>query len=406
MTKRLKSVNFFETESKSVATIAGLTVIKDVVIVQSGVDKVGDLMDDDFVKALVAEGNLAETGIKCRGGHPNMCKDSLGTYIGDYHNFRVIEDAGKVKAIADLYIADIAKKTQIDGKGISYHDYVVDMAKNHPDKFGNSIVFRASEEFVELDGKDVSKLTFEQLIASDIVDSPAATDGLFKSDEDLGVKLTDFLDENPELFEALEKNEGAIDIFLKKYANHLSHKKSNPMSLKDRIKSSIAKALNIETQKNIDVTDATGKILTVVTDAAEPQAGDEVQVDGGAAPDGEYTFPDGAKWSVAGGKIETITPAVAAPVDTPNDPQPQMLSEEAAKSLNEATEKIKSLEVELSESKKSLADFQKEVEEELAFIHKHIKSDYVPAVRQHTEKPIEKTSGRTKQVGDVVKKPK
>lgn len=401
MPRRFKSVNFFETESKSVATIAGLTVIKDVVIVQSGIDKVGDYMDDDFVKALVSQGNLAETGIKCRGGHPNMCKDSLGTYIGDYHNFRVVEHGGKVKAIADLYIADIAKKTQIDGKGISYHDYVVDMAKSHPDKFGNSIVFRASEEYIELDGTDVPKLTLEQFVASDIVDSPAATDGLFKSDEDLGINLTEFLDDNPEVFDAIEKNEGAIDIFFKKYANHLSHKTSNTMSLKDRIKSSIAKALNIETQKNIDVTDATGKILNVVTEATEPQVGDEVQIDGAAAPDGEYTFPDGAKWTVVSGKIETITPA-AAPMDPHTEPQ--MASEEVVKSLNAANEKLKSLEQQLKTKEAQFEAFQKEVEEEFAFIHKNINSDYVPSVKENNDKTGTPRTGRSKQVGEVVNK--
>ena len=221
MQKRYKHIIFPSNPvAKSVAVIAGNTVVKDIVIVQAGIDKVGDYMDNEFINGIVAQGNAAPTGIKCRGGHPNMCKDSLGTYIGDYHNFRAIEQDGLYKAVADLYIAEIAKKTMIEGHGISYHDYVVEMAKNHPDKLGNSIVFTANSEYVKQeDGTEYYKLSLVQFRASDIVDSPAATDGLFKSDDDIGVKLTEFLDDNPEVLEAISKNENAIEIFFKKYAN-------------------------------------------------------------------------------------------------------------------------------------------------------------------------------------------
>lgn len=395
MSKRVKSVNFFETTAKSIAVIAGLTVIKDVVIVQSGIDKVGDYMDDVFINAISEQGNKANTGIKCRGGHPNMCKDSLGTYIGDYHNFRSVEQDGKLKAVADLYIAEIAKKTQIDGKGISYHDYVVDMAKNHPDKFGNSIVFSADVEYMEVEGKEVPKLILENFIASDIVDSPAATDGLFKSDEDLGIKLTEFLDDNPEIFTSLEKNENAIDIFFKKYKNHLSNKqnKSKIMSsLTDKIKS----ALGITFSKNIDVTDATGKILTVVTEANDPMVGDEVQIDGAAAPDGEYLFPDGSKWNIVGGKIESITPAVA-------EPAPDETIVEEVKSLQN---ELKALKEEMNSLKSTFTETQKDTEEALVTFAKSVKSEYVPKQRQPEGKNEVPKSRREKQVGEILKSKK
>lgn len=398
MEKRFKSVNFFETQAKSVTTIAGSTVIKDVVIVQAGVDKVGDYMDNGFIDALVAQGNEAPTGIKCRGGHPNMCKDSLGTYIGDFHNFRATEQNGTYKAVADLYIAEIAKKTQIDGHGISYHDYVVEMAKNSPDKLGNSIVFRADEEPFEIEpGKSVPKLTLTQFIASDIVDSPAATDGLFKSDEDLGVKLTEFLDDNPEVLDAISKNENSIEIFFKKYANHSQINKSKIMGILDKVKSK----LGLTAQKNLDVTDATGQIITVVTDGNEPQAGDEVQIGGAAAPDGEYTFPDGSKWKVVGGKIESITSA--APADTqPADPTPPA-DPAAMKAVQEMEIKFKSeMESFFKKQDEKMTAFQKEVSESIDLILENMKSEFVPPVPGQEGEPKNPTKGKS--VSEVIGK--
>lgn len=395
MSKRVKSVNFFEKAAKSIAVIAGLTVIKDVVIVQSGIDKVGDYMDNGFIDGIVKQGNDASTGIKCRGGHPNMCKDSLGTYIGDFHNFRAIDHEGKYKAVADLYIADIAKKTMIDGKSISYHDYVVEMAKNHPDKFGNSIVFMADEEWVEVEGKQIPKLTLTQFIASDIVDSPAATDGLFKSDEDLGIKLTEFLDDNPELFTALEKNTSAIEIFLKKYQSHLKSK-----NIDMNLKKLFQKTFGTE-QKDFTTTDANGTILTVVTEANEAKVGDEVTIDGTPAPDAEYVFPDGSKWKITGGKIETITPADAQPAQTPQDTT-QQLSEQVKtlevlqKSIQEKVDKLMS----------SIGDLQKSQEDnakQIDFIMEHTSSDFTPEVPKNDKRQPDGTKAK-RTVADFLKK--
>lgn len=400
--KRFKSCNFFETSAKSVTTIAGATVIKDVVIVQSGVDKVGDLMDNAFIDAIVEQGNAAPTGVKCRGGHPNMCKDSLGTFIGDFHNFRAVEHDGKYKAIADLYIAEIAKKTMIDGHGISYHDYVVDMAKNHPDKFGNSIVFMADKEPAKIgegeNAKQVRKLTLMEFVASDIVDSPAATDGLFKSDEDLGIKLTEFLDENPDVFEAINKNEDALEIFMKKYANHISNNKSKTkiMGLFSKVKS-----LFSGDQKDVQHTDVNGQILTVITDNDTPQEGDEVQIDGAPAADGEYTFPDGSKWMVTGGKIETITPA--AEENPPANPETPV---EASKEVAQLRKELATMK---SALEKRIEDLEKEVEESFEFISKNMKSGFTPKPpkKSVSEKEKEEKGGQGsgKTVKDIVGKP-
>jgi len=370
------------THNKSVTEVSGKTVIKDIVIVQSGVDKVGDLLDNTFIEGIVSQGNQFETGVKCRAGHPNMCKDSLGTYLGDYYNFRAVEDNGQFKAIADLHLSDITKKTQIDGKGISYHDYLVEMSTNHPDKLGNSIVFTASSsETVEIEGKSVNKLLLDSFIASDIVDSPAATDGLFKGVDDLGLRLTEFLDENPEIFESIEKNENAIDIFFKKYTKHLFNNQTKIMKLSERIKS----LLGVHISKNIDITDASGTIITVITDANEPQPGDKVEIGGQPAPDGEYTFPDGSVWSVMGGVIETITTSTPAdqtqPVQASEEPVVEPVVSETEKSI----ETLKSEINDLKELVSKLVEDKQELEKSVIDLAKHIKSEYVPG--QEVEKP-------------------
>lgn len=367
MSKRFKSVNFYETQSKSVAVIGGMTVIKDVVIVQSGVDKVGDLMDDEFIKAVAAQGNFSSTGIKCRGGHPNMCKDSLGTYIGDFHNFTARADAdGQFKCFADLYISDIAKKTQIDGRGISYHDYVVDMAKNHPDKLGNSIVFMADEEPFEYNGKSVTKLTLKEggFIASDIVDSPAATDGLFKSDEDLGVKLTEFLDDNPDIFKSLDKNPEAIEIFFKKYINN---SKNKGMSTFKKLKSLFGVK-----EKSLELTDASGAVLTIETEAAQPAIGDAVTIGGSPAADGEYIMADNSKIVVVDGKISEIVPAEEVKPEVQPDDTTMAEVQKSIDAVKKAFDtKLKELENKYESKIKDLSD-------SVEFLGEQIKSGYTP----------------------------
>lgn len=372
---RVKSLPLFSNNTKSIATIAGNTVIKDVVIVQAGVDKVGDLMDEEFINAIVAQGNSAPTGIKSRAGHPNMCKDSLGTYLGDYYNFRAIDDNGQMKAVADLHLADISKKTQLEGKGISYHDYIVDMATNHPDKFGNSIVFMSKDEFVQIDGKEVRKLSLIEngFTASDIVDSPAATDGLFKSGDDLGIRIADFLDDNPEVFKALDKNPNAIDIFLTKY---IHNSKSKSMDFLKALKSKFGKA------KSLDLTDASGAVLTIETDAAAPAVGDAVTIAGQPAADGEYAMADNTTIVVMDGKISEIKPDPnAAPAD------PAAAAADAVTSAADMQKSIDTMQKAFDDKLKAIEDTHaKEIAEmksAITFLGEQIKSGYTPEEAEH-----------------------
>jgi hypothetical protein len=189
-------------------------VIKNVVLAREGIAKGhGVHLDSTFIAKLVELGNDIEAGVKARFGHPNMCSDALGTYIGRFKNFRVIED----KAYADLHMDEVAKKSP---KGDLY-SYVFGMAKSNPDMFGNSIVFRAGESIVAL-------------MASDLVDTPAATESLFSEDLTAS-KVTEFLESNPEVEEILFNKPELIEQFLNRYENYKSKKNKMEKSFTEKV---------------------------------------------------------------------------------------------------------------------------------------------------------------------------
>jgi hypothetical protein len=183
--------------------------LKDVRIVEEGEAKGhGTWRDSEFVAKTV---ELAQNRrIKCRFGHPEMCKESFGTYLGYYDNFRVMQDENGTYAIADLHLAEAANLSP-NGK---MADYIMQLSKDAPDLFGNSIVFCYQNEYFRTDKgiKVLSSYLFDDpneesyiledgtpydqkrdgvidtskvyvdivsLGASDLVDEPAATSGLF-----------------------------------------------------------------------------------------------------------------------------------------------------------------------------------------------------------------------------------
>ena len=84
-------------------------VIKNTKIAMYGRNLNDSFFDNDFLNELVKQGNSNESGIKCRFGHPNMCANSFGTYVGRYRNHRV--DNGVV--FADLYLDPVQKKRKL-----------------------------------------------------------------------------------------------------------------------------------------------------------------------------------------------------------------------------------------------------------------------------------------------------
>ena len=128
-----KSLPNFESTNINIDRENG--IVKNTSIANFGDNQNDSFFDELFLNDIVKLGNESEKGIKSRFGHPNMCATSFGTFIGRYKNFSIKD--GNV--FADLHLDPITKKTQVEGKGITMFEYIMDMAESNADMFGNSI---------------------------------------------------------------------------------------------------------------------------------------------------------------------------------------------------------------------------------------------------------------------------
>ncbi len=391
MKNHYKSLAVFMTKSVSVQETDTGAVIKDVVIIQQGVDKVGDYIDEAFVDGIIAMGNSQPQGVKSRFGHPNMCKDSLGTYLGRYRNFRKSEDG---HAIADLHL----DKSAIKSPEGDLYSYVLDMARSNHDMFGNSIVFAADAEPIELEGSTYNRLILQSFIASDLVDSPAATTSLFRSTEDIGSALTEFIDEHPQVLSLLEDGK-LVKSFFGRYATYFEnkHKTKFNMGLIDKIKSALAG------KKNIDITLADGIIATIVTEEAEPQVGDSVTIDGSPVADADHVAADGTIITTEGGVITAITPpAVDPPAEEvvaegalSTEQMEKAVSAAIAKALKPLTEQLQMLSAKQAETEEALLMIATRTKSEGAVPARLNKSTSDPLTKNSIYKPVSKTKQKS-----------
>jgi hypothetical protein len=190
----------------------------------------GGFIDKTFLLQIVEDASTKSAGIKARFGHPNMCSQALGTYLGRFKNYSYSGDQVK----ADLHLDETSKNTP-NGDLFSY---VLDMAGKNPDMFGASIAFEIAESVFleeESEGKKVKIEYFrlKELRATDIVDEAAATDGLFSANTFPGI-ATQFLDENPQILDLILSKPDSITEFLSNYITN------SQMNLSDKIKQNFA----------------------------------------------------------------------------------------------------------------------------------------------------------------------
>lgn len=286
------------------------SVIRGVQIAKFGRNKNATYFDEQFLADLVQKGNEQTQGVKSRFGHPNMCATSFGTFIGRYKNFsqREIGMGGPTAVFADLHLDPITKQLEVEGKGIKMFDYIFQMAETNPDMFGNSIHINSIRKDKKIGGETQTIHKLTSFIASDLVDDPAATDGLFSNGNDLGVLVTSFLDENPAIFSSIQANPSIIEDFFDRYRNYLSNYKKSNMNIFKKIADKFSGKFDVEK------TTATGDVVTVVTEDSAPKVGDTVNnADGQAVADGDLLLADGETYVIKDGKIEEIKPAEAAP---------------------------------------------------------------------------------------------
>lgn len=194
----------------------------------------GVWLDRAFCEDVADAGNsMGDAGVKVRFGHPAMCSDALGTYLGRAKNFRVVDltrkESGEKAAgvLADVYIAAESHNAPAGDLG----KWILEAAENSPDTFGQSIVFTYKDlKSTDKDGKPILRSEFEhdgdfraargenkvfailgKLHGTDFTDTPAATDGVFSAN-DLAAEAEEMLAEHPEIQAAiLQKPEKVIE---------------------------------------------------------------------------------------------------------------------------------------------------------------------------------------------------
>lgn len=189
----------------------------------------GVWLDREFCSAVVEAGNkTGEAGVKVRFGHPSMCADALGTYLGRAKCFRLVELTRKdgtaaCGVLADVYLDPNADRTE----------WIMNMAESAPDTFGQSIVFTYADlkyldadgvwHMLSDDGADESKSVDGKLYAvlgklhgTDFTDTPAATDGVFADSDSLAAEGENMLAEHPQIREVLEKSPKSVFEFLER----------------------------------------------------------------------------------------------------------------------------------------------------------------------------------------------
>jgi len=219
-------------------------VLKKVVVAQAGkVKSYFEQIDSVTLSQIAQLGNSKEAGVKARFGHPNMCSSSFGTYIGRFKNFQVEGE----KVFGDLHLDDVCKESPSG----NLFDYIVKMAKNNPDMFGASIAFVPSEP--SLTDEEYPATRIDDLLATDLVDDPAATNSLFAVDS-FSYQATRFLDENPSIAWLIAKKpDTIIEFMLKYYSNNNTMKKELFQKLRNLF-NPLPEGVNDETLKNYNQT--------------------------------------------------------------------------------------------------------------------------------------------------------
>lgn len=262
--KRWFSTGFLASGVGSV--LADQHALKDAAVIRCGEAKGHEMwVDAEMCSQVTAHAAaLADKGLKARFGHPDMCADALGTFLGRWKSLKAGAD-GVVRG--DLFLSSTAAESP---KG-DLRNYIEQLAAKEPGHFGTSIVFsrdwEAEADFIVGNGgeyvfwartengtqsgrtqkKDeipegmdwwVDESGFKSpdplnvqnfrharvaaLHAADLVDDPAATDGMFSGagGAALAARTSEWLDTHPEVLKAFSADTAMLDI-LERYSQQI-----------------------------------------------------------------------------------------------------------------------------------------------------------------------------------------
>ena len=104
----------------------------------------GVWLDEEFIKAVVDQGNAAENGLLCHFGHESSNASRIKNYMGVFSNFvekpaKDHEGADCIGAYADIKFSKTAKEMSDNV------DWVMKLARERPDALGLSIVFDVAD---------------------------------------------------------------------------------------------------------------------------------------------------------------------------------------------------------------------------------------------------------------------
>jgi len=197
----------------------------------------GCMLDEEFVENTVKFGNSWKNGVKSRFGHPSMSAEALGSAVGKFKNFYI--DGKQAKADIHFYSSVKGADANIE--------YIMDMAEEDPKSFATSIVFKMGRYYKK--DKDGSKIyeenekgeetpgyygnkspeyaSIEKLIAVDFVDEPAANPNGLYSENSLAEIAYNFLQENPKIYEVLQRNPNKLMDYVKTYTDLQNNTEDN-----------------------------------------------------------------------------------------------------------------------------------------------------------------------------------
>lgn len=380
-------------------------VIKNVVLCQVGEAKGhGVSVEQRFMDTVVESGSTFEKGLKMRFGHPSMCEETFGSFVGNAKN--LTSHTGEARG--DIHLSDVASDSpKFDKDPV---EYLLKMAKDHPDQIMLSVVTyggyyyqydKDDEEYkiefdeygypTNLNSKETVFYAPEHCDAVDFVEAGALTDSLFSqiglqfNQDFIGPKAIQFLDENP-LFDRVLRNnpEKAIALLEKRYGSD----------------SVISKIKNLFNKKDPDMegkefyiegTTSEGTAITVTTENSKAGIGDSVveTESGDALADGDHAITDG---DMAGQTItvaEGVITGVALTEDGGGEGDPPPAGEDMS-----AGEKAIMAKFEASE--KASKKLQEENAAQFAEIQKEMGMDSAESAAAKAEKEKQHNEGGDK----------